>query len=506
MLIDGEKWACEACVRGHRVSSCHHSDRPLTHINKKGRPVSQCTHCRGLRKSRTTHVRCECGDKKKKSDSECHGDRDLKDSLHRCGCCHGQRCTCALKKESHLDPVPETGLLPSQPSVPAELPRKPQLTTTKSESMLTVFRDGHHKPAHKHNDMAHKCGLPYTIPRSHTIHHPSDIPRRSVDHLPLTSAFVQEPLPLSMEPVSQSQQTSQNGSPHSVPTTGSEDDISTASLDQSFLDKFAAPSFPPPAAKDKKTDGSSNPTSAPATMDKFPLEQIITSVPPVDVSSFASFPNTSSNSPITCMAFQDNYHDQYFTSPDSEMPLGSGGLGAPSVDWSSFPLYSDAPAATSTQAPSYASFDYNFPSGLPPPSSSGDISEVDEFGPLPGLGHNGNNDMHDLHSVSEASDMDHLRASSASSLVGLPQAQLLSSNDLASMNIDDFLKSANESTAALEHQLQASMGIESKSLTTQDAYSMPAQDSIPIWPASLFDSDSTPPVDNGYFGPQSWAQ
>lgn len=42
-------------------------DRPLTHINKKGRPVTQCAHCRGLRKSRTTHVKCECGDKKKKS-------------------------------------------------------------------------------------------------------------------------------------------------------------------------------------------------------------------------------------------------------------------------------------------------------------------------------------------------------------------------------------------------------------------------------------------------------
>ncbi len=24
MLIDGEKWACEACVRGHRVSNCQH--------------------------------------------------------------------------------------------------------------------------------------------------------------------------------------------------------------------------------------------------------------------------------------------------------------------------------------------------------------------------------------------------------------------------------------------------------------------------------------------------
>ena len=52
-----------------------HADRPLTHINKKGRPVSQCAHCRGLRKSRTTHTKCECGDKKKnchKNDSDSH--------------------------------------------------------------------------------------------------------------------------------------------------------------------------------------------------------------------------------------------------------------------------------------------------------------------------------------------------------------------------------------------------------------------------------------------------
>ena len=24
MIINGEKWACEACVRGHRVSNCQH--------------------------------------------------------------------------------------------------------------------------------------------------------------------------------------------------------------------------------------------------------------------------------------------------------------------------------------------------------------------------------------------------------------------------------------------------------------------------------------------------
>lgn len=404
--------------------------------------------------------------------------------------------------------MPEAGVPSSQPSVPAELPRKPHLTSTKSESTLTIFRDGHHKPAHKHNDMAHKCGLPYTIPRSHTIHHPSDVSRLSTDHLPLNhSAFVREPLSLSIEPPSQSQQTSQQGSPNSAPAAGAENVHSAASLDQSFLDNFTAPALP--AAMDKSTESVSNPTSAPAaTTDEFPLEQIITSVPPpLDVSSFPSLPHTSSNSPIKCMAFQDPYAENYFASPDPEVPMGSTGVGAPSVDWSSFPLYSDIQASTSTQTPSYASFDYNtFRSGLPAPSSSGDISEVDEFGPLPGLGHAGSNDVHDLHSVSEASDMDHLRVSSASSLAGLPQTQLLSSNDLGSINIDDFLKSANESTAALEHQLQASMGVDQKPVPAQDVYTLSQpQDPIPIWPTSLFDLGSTPPVDENYFR-QSWAQ
>lgn len=35
MLLKGEKYACEACVRGHRVTSCLHANRPLQHINKK---------------------------------------------------------------------------------------------------------------------------------------------------------------------------------------------------------------------------------------------------------------------------------------------------------------------------------------------------------------------------------------------------------------------------------------------------------------------------------------
>ncbi|EAW23783.1 putative Cu-dependent DNA-binding protein [Aspergillus fischeri NRRL 181] len=45
MLIDGEKWACEACVRGHRVTTCKHNDRPLIRIARKGRPFSTCSVC-----------------------------------------------------------------------------------------------------------------------------------------------------------------------------------------------------------------------------------------------------------------------------------------------------------------------------------------------------------------------------------------------------------------------------------------------------------------------------
>jgi len=105
MLINGEKFACEACVRGHRVSSCHHQgmcaraerrprpsapftfglltavpllDRPLVHVNKKGRPVSQCQHCRGLRKARSQHVKCECHDKAHSKDDCPHEKGDGK--------------------------------------------------------------------------------------------------------------------------------------------------------------------------------------------------------------------------------------------------------------------------------------------------------------------------------------------------------------------------------------------------------------------------------------------
>ncbi|CAE6430713.1 unnamed protein product [Rhizoctonia solani] len=60
ILIDNQKFACSACINGHRSSSCHHTDRPLFEIKKKGRPITQCARCRELRKTRSYHSKCLC--------------------------------------------------------------------------------------------------------------------------------------------------------------------------------------------------------------------------------------------------------------------------------------------------------------------------------------------------------------------------------------------------------------------------------------------------------------
>ncbi|KAF7306384.1 Copper-fist domain-containing protein [Mycena indigotica] len=60
VFVNNKKYACESCIKGHRSSTCHHTDRPLFEIQKKGRPVSQCPKCRELRQSRRVHSKCQC--------------------------------------------------------------------------------------------------------------------------------------------------------------------------------------------------------------------------------------------------------------------------------------------------------------------------------------------------------------------------------------------------------------------------------------------------------------
>lgn len=84
----------------------------------------------------------------------------------QCSCCHGGRCTCALKKESpSLDTVPE---FPHPRERKSSIGR-PRLQATQSESSLTTFANGHHKPTHKSHHGAHGVS-PYTI-AGHADHH-----------------------------------------------------------------------------------------------------------------------------------------------------------------------------------------------------------------------------------------------------------------------------------------------------------------------------------------------
>ncbi|KAH9964530.1 copper fist DNA binding domain-containing protein, partial [Russula dissimulans] len=62
VFINSQKFACESCIKGHRSSSCTHTDRPLYEIKKKGRPVSQCERCRQLRNTKRVHSKCTCSE------------------------------------------------------------------------------------------------------------------------------------------------------------------------------------------------------------------------------------------------------------------------------------------------------------------------------------------------------------------------------------------------------------------------------------------------------------
>ncbi|KAL9132716.1 MAG: hypothetical protein Q9175_006113 [Cornicularia normoerica] len=340
MLIDGEKWACEACVRGHRVSTCQHSDRQLTHINKKGRPVSQCPHCRGLRKARASHVQCECGAKPHSKD-ECNDNEGLGEFQadttsdpgsqdHKVCCCsHGARCTCAIKKE-YMDLVPEIDM-PVVPPMRSTSSRKPRLLKADSDNSLTVFTNGHHKPIHKHNVSAHKCGLPYKIPIPHSVPG-NDAARRSTDSLPLTRKK-EEPHSQLHDSISSAQQDvrrvrSEHGSP----------ERSTA--------RFA----------DSNGD-----------------------LPPLDL-SYAEYESVQGQYPEDYSQSPRGFKNYYSTSHE-ELPSLSAGMNMPAAAWSAVDLPLDgAYSVAYSQPPSYASFEHSNvgQQGLKT-SSSGELSEVGDY-------------------------------------------------------------------------------------------------------------------------------
>lgn len=166
-------------------------ERDLFFVPKKGRPATQCPHCRLERKRRSAHVKCDCGDKAHSKDKCPHlgdvaehsyGELDPVPESHdpdnaSCCCHHGGKCNCAtLKSEGGHEPIDTT-------SAHYIARSKPRLMTTQSDGHLANFTVGHPTPLHRHNYAAHESGLPYKMPRSQTLHSMSVGNRRSVDSL-----------------------------------------------------------------------------------------------------------------------------------------------------------------------------------------------------------------------------------------------------------------------------------------------------------------------------------
>ena len=314
------------------------------------------------------------------------------EEVDNCGCSHGTRCTCALKKE-HLDPVRESDS--DEPSS-FSVRRRPRALTAQSESGLTIFTNGHHKPVHRHNTMAHKCGLPYVVPRAIHGSSPTNLANRSVDSLPHTStidALHSESLIKDSMVSAQREQRmvkSEHGSPAQCPTTN--------------------------------------------------LEQLNGLLPPLDLSSIPSDYN-----------FMQSM-DGLPSVPDAEQPLFSAGLSSASVvDWSHYDFNNNrdnfAPSSYS-QAPSFTGFEFSSVDqpALTTTSTSGEISEVEDFGSLNEIGATRPSLLNNKYgSDFDASEyggeaVDTYRLSTASSYISMPQAQMLASNDLESLDLDSFLE------------------------------------------------------------------
>lgn len=434
---DGTKWACQSCLKGHRVSGCTHTDRELFFVPKKGRPVTQCPHCRAERKKRSSHVKCDCGDKSHSKEKCIHlreaeakaaaadaglamppssasGEHHSPDLYpvaeespssdeHHCCCPHGGKCICStIKEEEAKEPIkvePPKKETCKKSTVPTKSlsQRKPRLTSHQSEGHLTVFANGHHKPCHRNNNAAHESGVPYKLPRPHTTQPLSTKTnaRRSIDSL--ASVAASQP---------------QNWLQLTMPAQVSNSDSGQAS----------------PASAIAMQQDSTQPADSAS---QYPISNVSSSVPTSMFADFG-FPSTSSIGTSTTDTSVPS-----FPLPSSDLNMNSDFWN--NFDWSKVDTTSfDAQPALSN-------------------TSSGTLSEVDE---IPATEDTTTFDnmpySMDMQGISASNsttnfDLDFSAASDQSNRWSMPiyADQNTSGVDLASMTADSFTKSKQSPEQAM---------------------------------------------------------
>ena len=451
------------------VHSLTCTDRPLVHVNKKGRPVSQCQHCRGLRKSRSQHVKCECHDKSHSKENCPHDKHDGKHGIpalqttqgsqgadcspdpHTCCCSHGSRCNCALKTEPHLDPVPED--IP-QYIQPKDQPKQWH-NKNAHDPKTTIFTNGHHKPVHKFNDAHNQLGAPYKIPsRSNSLHGHRELAQRSTDNLLLTKTarpFHESPLHNSMTEAMQIVEQRKVRSEHNSPVLAP-----TKMAGNSTIPDFKIPSFDPQA---------------------YAYSPFRTDTPPSQPNSLMNSQNTSQQDLTLPETFPENWFMTYDQAHQYEPPAWARyNNDGSSVDWTGVKLDPNNPSNGNSiynlnslgqgTSPYMLSQQAMYQPSPPEMAnqikrtafspSSAEHSEAEE--PSPNSNNNGwNNERpmsNELSSPGGDDTSERHRLSSASSYFGTPQASILADDGLGNLAIDDFLKQAEAETQRMQMQNQ----------------------------------------------------
>jgi hypothetical protein len=287
-----------------------------------------------MRKSRASHVKCDCGEKTSKC---AHLQQTVDGHKETCCCNHGGRCTCSIKKELQptLDTVPESdsegdarGKTNASRSKIAA--RRRRANTVHSDGVLSLDQIGS-KVASKHARASQKCG-PYQLNRVNSANSASSLGAASDN---LAESRVREAM---------------GGRPRG------------GSVREPRRVKSEA-------------------TSPLISSSGFQLNGV---VPPLDLSAI-EYPSYTANSSF------DLFGAGF--SPDHDGPMYSAGLNGTPVDWGNYDL-SDvkrdnfAPSSysqTGTQGfgtfTDFGSGSEHLPHLANTTSTSGDVSEVEDFMP-----------------------------------------------------------------------------------------------------------------------------
>ncbi|CAK7211190.1 transcriptional activator haa1 [Sporothrix curviconia] len=376
------------CSLQQFVQCC--KDRPLQHINKKGRPVTQCQHCRSQRKNRAAHVKCDCGEKTNK----CIHLGAVEGHRESCCCNHGGRCSCAFKND--LDTVPETsgvaedeaeeelsapataggsastGTATTSGSPPNKNPiRRRRANTTRSEGTLTFDEHGRHKPvSQKHAKVVSQKTNPYPISR---VSSSRSMFRAGHDDDELDD----------------------NNSNGNTDSDNGGDDAGSCSLEAAAAAAAATNcgTFLPAQLSQQRRSRSE--TASPLMFaSSFPQAHQLSRVAngplaPLNMGMVGGYNISGNNNNSNSSNSNNNNFATYnaFSPEQMDQPLFSAGLSAPSVDWSQFGLDFDRGFSTSTED-KFASaeafgftrnFGYEFNgSELAPTMTTGTSGEVSE--------------------------------------------------------------------------------------------------------------------------------